>query len=202
MFDIGWTELLVIGVVALIVVGPKDLPGMFRTLGRFTAKARGMAKEFSRAMEDAADEAGVKDMAKTLKSATSPKNLGLDAMKDAAGKFEDWDPMKDESTKKGPETLAFTKERAAAAEKMRDTAAKKATDRIAAENAKSGAASAETKKAVTKKAKPKSKPAVAKKPVAKKPTSKAATAKKPAATKKTVAAKKTAPKKTAKKKST
>ena len=45
MFDIGWTELLVIGVVALIVIGPKDLPGMFRTLGRVTAKARGMTED-------------------------------------------------------------------------------------------------------------------------------------------------------------
>ena len=71
MFDIGWTELLVIGVVALIVGGPKDLPGMFRTLGRFTAKARSMARDFSRAMEDAADEAGVKDVAKDLKKSFS-----------------------------------------------------------------------------------------------------------------------------------
>ena len=54
MLDIGWSELLVIGVVALIVVGPKDLPVMFRTLGRFTAKARSMAREFQRAMDDAA----------------------------------------------------------------------------------------------------------------------------------------------------
>ena len=50
MFDIGWTELMVVGVVALIVIGPKDLPDMFRTMGRFTAKARSMARDFQRAI--------------------------------------------------------------------------------------------------------------------------------------------------------
>ncbi|WP_022703381.1 Sec-independent protein translocase protein TatB [Pseudorhodobacter ferrugineus] len=94
MFDIGWTELMVIGIVALIVIGPKDLPEMFRTLGRFTAKAKGMAREFSRAMETAADEAGVKDVASDLRKATSAKSMGLDAVKSAASKFESWDPMK------------------------------------------------------------------------------------------------------------
>lgn len=94
MLNIGWTELMVIGIVALIVIGPKDLPEMFRTLGRFTAKARGMAREFQRAMESAADEAGVKDVAKDLKSMTSAKSMGLDAVKDAASKFESWDPLK------------------------------------------------------------------------------------------------------------
>jgi sec-independent protein translocase protein TatB len=94
MFDIGWTELLLIGIVALIVIGPKDLPEMFRTLGRFTAKARGMAREFSRAMEAAADEAGVKDMAKDIKDAANMPRTGMDAVKDAARKFETWDPLK------------------------------------------------------------------------------------------------------------
>jgi sec-independent protein translocase protein TatB len=94
MFDIGWSEMMVVGVVALIVIGPKDLPEVFRTLGRFTAKARAMAREFQRAMESAADEAGVKDVADDLRKATSPSNLGLDAVKNAASKFEAWDPMK------------------------------------------------------------------------------------------------------------
>ncbi len=93
MFDIGWSELLLIGIVALIVIGPKDLPEMFRTLGRFTAKARGMAREFQRAMETAADESGVRDVAADLRKVTSPTSMGLDAVKGAVDKFEAWDPM-------------------------------------------------------------------------------------------------------------
>lgn len=82
MFDLGWGELLVIGIVALVVIGPKDLPQMFRTLGRMTAKARGMAREFQRAMETAADEAGMKDVQRDFRDMTSAKNFGLDAMSD------------------------------------------------------------------------------------------------------------------------
>lgn len=92
MFDIGWSELLLIGIVALIVVGPKDLPVMFRTLGRFTAKARSMGREFQRAMDDAARESGARDVADDLKTMTSKKNLGLDALDQAAEKFEKWKP--------------------------------------------------------------------------------------------------------------
>lgn len=134
MFDIGWTELLVIGIVALIVVGPKDLPGMFRTLGRFTGKARNMAREFQRAMNEAADEAGVKDvkdMASGLRDATSPTKMGLDRLNEAADKFEKWDPGV--GKKKPPQTASeaieagrLSPERAAAAEKIRNYSANKA----------------------------------------------------------------------------
>lgn len=92
--DIGWAELLVIGVVALIVIGPEDLPEMFRQLGRFTAKIRGMAREFQRAMDQAAKDSGVNEVARDLKNVTSPKSMGLNAVKEAADKFEKWDPLK------------------------------------------------------------------------------------------------------------
>ena len=96
MLDIGWTELLLIGVVALIVIGPKDLPAMFHSLGRITARARGMAREFSSAMEDAAKASGLDEATKDLrdlKDLTSPRSMGVDALGRAAEKFEKWDPM-------------------------------------------------------------------------------------------------------------
>ncbi|WP_304616427.1 Sec-independent protein translocase protein TatB [Paracoccus sp. (in: a-proteobacteria)] len=95
MLDIGWTELLLIGIVALIVVGPKDLPHLFHSLGRITAKLRGMAREFSSAMEDAAKGSGLDEAAGTLrdvKSLTSKKALGLDALDRATERFEKWEP--------------------------------------------------------------------------------------------------------------
>jgi sec-independent protein translocase protein TatB len=134
MFDIGWTELLLIGIVALIVVGPKDLPGMFHTLGRFIAKAKGMAREFQRAMDDAAKDSGMADVGKDLKNMTSAKSMGLDKLKDAATKFEKWEPTKS-TTPKGPATAALSEERAAMAKKVSEATAKKATERKAAEAA-------------------------------------------------------------------
>ena len=102
MLNFGWAELMVIGVVALIVIGPEDLPDMFRQMGRFTAKLRQMSREFSRAMEQAAKETGVKDVTKDLKGLTSPKAMGLDAVKSAADKFEKWDPIKNAAKPSAP----------------------------------------------------------------------------------------------------
>lgn len=144
MFDIGWTELMVIGIVALIVIGPKDLPDMFRTLGRFTAKAKGMAREFSRAMESAADESGVKDVASDLRKMTSAKSMGLDAVKDAASKFEAWDPLKSsKSTAAKPDPAAPTPD---VAPKVSET--KAMLEAQAAKRAERSARAAEKKAAV------------------------------------------------------
>ena len=139
MFDLGMTELLVIGVVTLIVVGPKDLPVMFRTLGRFTGKLRGMAREFQRAMNDAADESGVRDAGKDLRKLTSAKSMGLDRIKDAADRFEKWDPGLNRNVKAGS-TAEMTKEGAEEARKARETAAERARKRLDAEARAKGAA--------------------------------------------------------------
>lgn len=121
MFGLGWSEMLVVGVVALIVIGPKDLPGLFRSVGQFTGKARMMAREFSRAMEQAADESGVKDVSNTLKAAANPQKFGVDKIKEATGMT------------KGPATEALSAERQAAKEKMSDAMAKAALERKARE---------------------------------------------------------------------
>ncbi len=58
MFDIGWSELLVIGIVALVVIGPKELPGVVRMIAQNLAKLRKMAAEFQGQFTDAKPQAG------------------------------------------------------------------------------------------------------------------------------------------------
>ncbi len=196
MFDIGWTELLLVGIVALIVVGPQDLPKMFRTLGKFTAKARAMAREFQTSLEAAAEESGVGDITKDLKSAASMKNLGLDAVKDAVGDMakSPFDP--DEIRRKieasdqaagvtsgieaeipdaAPKTTSKAASKSGAKKKAGAVAKAKAAKSGAAKPkaAKSTAAKSTANKAAAKKP--------AKKPAAKKPATKASTSKSPAA---------------------
>lgn len=64
MFDIGWSELLVIGVVALVVIGPKELPGVVRTLAQNIAKLRRMASDFQGQFTDAMREMELADLQK------------------------------------------------------------------------------------------------------------------------------------------
>lgn len=78
MLDIGFMEILVIGAIALIVVGPKDLPGLLRTVGRFVGKARAMARDFQRTMEDAARDADLGDVADVVKNKGKLNKLPFD----------------------------------------------------------------------------------------------------------------------------
>lgn len=66
MFEVGWTEMLVIAVVMIVVVGPKDLPNMLRTFGRTTAKLRAMAGDFQKQFNEALKEAELDDVKKSV----------------------------------------------------------------------------------------------------------------------------------------
>ena len=81
MFDISWTEFLLVGIVALIVIGPKELPGVLRTLGQYTRKVRGMAAEFQNQFQEAMREAEMVDLKKQVD--------------DMAHDFKNYDPLKD-----------------------------------------------------------------------------------------------------------
>src|SRR6202790_2869845 len=66
MFDIGWSELVVIAVVALIAIGPKELPGVLRMVGQWMGKARRMAAEFQGQFQEAMREAEMADLKKSF----------------------------------------------------------------------------------------------------------------------------------------
>ncbi|MGH6824972.1 Sec-independent protein translocase protein TatB [Methyloceanibacter sp.] len=66
MFDIGWSELLVIGVVAIVVVGPKELPRLMRTFGHYVGKVRHMAADFQRQFEEAVRDSEIDEVRKAM----------------------------------------------------------------------------------------------------------------------------------------
>lgn len=68
MLDIGWSELLLIAVVAILVVGPKELPGMLRSLGRMIGKVRRTADEFRKHFDDAIRDAGGEEFQREMSS--------------------------------------------------------------------------------------------------------------------------------------
>ena len=122
MFDLGWTELLLIGIVALIVVGPKELPVLFRKAGQFVGKIKGMAREFSRAMNNAADDVGVSDISSTIRSAANPLKSSVDAVKNAATEYTSYDPE--------TETGQLAGKRAEQAKKIKEHSEKKAQEKL------------------------------------------------------------------------
>ena len=71
MFDFGWQEFLVVAFVLVLVVGPKDLPKVLRAFTKFTSQARRMSSEFSRSLQEMADDEDLKDVKKVLQDAKS-----------------------------------------------------------------------------------------------------------------------------------
>ncbi len=100
MLDLGWSELLIIGVVALIVVGPKDLPKMLRTLGQYAGRARGIAREFQRSMDDAARQADIEELHEVKKGLDDMRNAHLKMQRDLSQSFLD-SPSKPDSKESG-----------------------------------------------------------------------------------------------------
>jgi sec-independent protein translocase protein TatB len=84
MFDIGWSELVVIAVVALIAIGPKELPAVLRTVGQYMGKIRRMASEFQGQFQEAMREAEMADIKKHV-----------DDLADSAKGLTDFDPLAD-----------------------------------------------------------------------------------------------------------
>jgi sec-independent protein translocase protein TatB len=69
MFDIGWSEMMVIAVIALIIIGPKDLPRVLRSVGHWSRKARALAREFQSGVDEMIREADLEDAKKTFDAA-------------------------------------------------------------------------------------------------------------------------------------
>ena len=128
MFDLGGGEMLLIGIVALVVVGPKELPALFRTVGQFTGKARSMAREFTSAMNAAADQSGMSDLNKTLKGVAKPMSYAADRLRETTGLAT----SSLNNIKPGGATEKLSAEREATKAKIAEAAAKAAEARKAA----------------------------------------------------------------------
>ena len=88
MFNFGWGELVLIGIVALIAIGPKELPTVLRTLGQALGKVRRMANEFQGQFQEALREADIADLRKQADEMTS-------SLTDSVSDIASFDPLAD-----------------------------------------------------------------------------------------------------------
>ncbi len=134
MFDIGWTEMFAVIVVAVIVIGPKDLPGTLRTVGNWIGKVRAMGRDFQRGLDDMIRESELGDVKKQIeKVAKLDLKSEVEKTIDPTGEIKDaMKPIKldadgDTAKKKQPEAKA-KKEPEAKAKKEPEAKAKKEPD--------------------------------------------------------------------------
>lgn len=86
MLDIGWWELLVVGMVALVVVGPKELPTLLRTIGRYVGMAKRQADEFRSQFDDALRESEFNDLRDEMNELKSDMTSSLDEAQQSINK--------------------------------------------------------------------------------------------------------------------
>ena len=87
MLDIGWTEILVITVVALFIVGPKDIPKALRTVGIWLGKLKSLSREFQNTVEDAVRESELDEVKKQIESAKNDFTKGMTETIDSEGEL-------------------------------------------------------------------------------------------------------------------
>lgn len=114
MFDLGWFELAIVGALLLVVVGPKDLPRVLRAVGVWTGKARRMARDFQRALDDYAKEAELDGVKKAVEAPGRARKAVTGALDPGGGLKKQLaetgsglrDHLKDAGEAAGPETTA------------------------------------------------------------------------------------------------
>lgn len=197
MLDIGFPELLVIAVVLILVVGPKDLPPMLRAFGKTVKKYRGMATDFKNQFNEALDESELDEL---RQAASDVKNMNpMNKLKDAVNpltevgddikshldvKDEDLAPVKPWKPK--PEEISDVARSVGEKEKAaKAAAAKKTTKTTRKPRAAAASSTARANKAKSSANSTASKPAQAKAATAKKPAETKAASPKPAAAKAT-----------------
>jgi len=124
MFNIGWSEYLIIAVIALVAIGPKELPGVLRMVGQWVAKARKMAAEFQGQFQEAMREAEMADLKKSFdevkEAATgfASGDIMTSLHKDVSSALSDEKPAAPAQTVSSPEETASPPAEAAASEPL------------------------------------------------------------------------------------
>ena len=131
MFDVGWSELFVIAVVAIVVIGPKDLPKLMRALGHYAGKVRRTAAEFQRQFEEAMREAEIEEVKKAIESVKTESTLDLNAPVDG--------PVMVANKEQPPEAIVPAKPKPPAKAPRQRAAAKTAKGKSPAKRAKTNA---------------------------------------------------------------
>ena len=88
MFDIGWSEMLIIGVVALVVIGPKELPGALKTFAYWTKQARKLAREFQSGVDDMIRQAELDEAKQAVEDARRKLNRDIENAVDPTGEVK------------------------------------------------------------------------------------------------------------------